>query len=239
MIKYEKYSVVHDNEDADNWQRRADRFSLYFEHNISQWLPVDRDARILEIGSGRGYLLNYLRQQGYVLAHGIDACPESIETARQRDLNCECADAFQYLCRTDKGKWDCIISIEVIEHFTKEDALILTKLIYTKLRPEGRLIFKTDNGYNLMAYSALCYDITHEYLFSQQSMKQLFVWSGFNLANIEIKGSFSWVFWKNPLNYIGLSVETALNLFTKLLHRLYGRNTTTIFTKSILAKAVR
>jgi len=238
MEKYKNYSLIHDNEDGKNWQRRADRFSLYFKHNISQWLPADKGSKILEIGCGRGYLLNYLRQRGYVSTYGIDACFESIDTARQRSLECEFVDVFEYLANNDK-QWDCIILIEVVEHFTKEEAIKLIKLIHTKLRPEGRVIFKTDNGYNLMAYSALCYDITHEYLFTEQSMMQLFVRAGFGLEGIEIKKSFNWVFWKNPLNYIGLCVESVMNLFTKLLHRLYGRNTSTIFTKSILAKAVR
>ncbi|MEL7088864.1 MAG: hypothetical protein AAGL98_10575, partial [Planctomycetota bacterium] len=45
-----------------------------------------------------------------------------------------------------------------------------------------------------------------------------------------------YVFWKNPLNYVGLAVTGALELWYRVIFKMYGKNCK-IFTKKIAAVA--
>src|SRR5665213_211369 len=69
-------------------------FSAYYRANYLSHLPEDRNARILVISCGPGYLVNLLVRSGYHNVLGIDSDAAKIGHARRRGLNCEVAEAF-------------------------------------------------------------------------------------------------------------------------------------------------
>src|ERR1700748_3080919 len=74
-------------------------FSAYYRANYVPHLPENRDARILVVSCGPGYLVNLLTQMGYTQVIGIDSDPAKVAHATARSLPCEAAEAFPYLER--------------------------------------------------------------------------------------------------------------------------------------------
>ncbi len=54
-----------------------------FINNLTQWLEIPQNARILDLACGRGRHANYLSEKGYQVV-GVDISPQSIETAMSR-----------------------------------------------------------------------------------------------------------------------------------------------------------
>jgi hypothetical protein len=127
---------------------------------------------------------------------------------------------------------------DVLEHFDKREVLQFLGLAYKKLSPHGRLILKVPNGANpILAGSSRYIDFTHELLFTEESLSQVLRISGFK--NIRIYAQDLYVFSKNPLNYLAKFMNFILNGSFRLLFRFYGRKTTKIFTKCLIAVAVK
>jgi 2-polyprenyl-3-methyl-5-hydroxy-6-metoxy-1,4-benzoquinol methylase len=57
----------------------------------------DKQARILVISCGPGYLVKMLRDCGYSSVLGIDSDAAKVEVARRHQLPCEVARAFEFL----------------------------------------------------------------------------------------------------------------------------------------------
>jgi trans-aconitate methyltransferase len=79
------------------WQAPADvdsgykSFSAYYRANYLPHIPADRNARILVVSCGPGYLVDLLKSEGYRNVLGIDSDGAKVEHARRRGLNCEVA----------------------------------------------------------------------------------------------------------------------------------------------------
>src|SRR5690349_24870486 len=54
-------------------------FTAYYRANYLPHLPADRNARILVVSCGPGYLVEVLKQAGYKSVVGIDSDPAKIE----------------------------------------------------------------------------------------------------------------------------------------------------------------
>src|ERR1700723_1374097 len=47
--------------------------------SFGKLLPTNLDARILDIGCGRGHFLHYLTLKGYRSVMGVELCPEQVD----------------------------------------------------------------------------------------------------------------------------------------------------------------
>ena len=104
--------------------------------------------------------------------------------------------------------------------------------------PGGALILKTINAANPITGAHGRYlDFTHETSWTEESMRQVLEFRGFD--NVRVLPSNLYVFYRNPLNYVGLLASKTMELFFLLYFRLNGRNLTTVFTKNLLAVANR
>ena len=79
-------------------------------------------------------------------------------------------------------------------------------------------------------------DIDHFYLVTEYSLTQLLELGGFRQVRpFALK---LYVFWKNPLNYVGLAVTTVLELSMRVIFMLYGKKVR-VLSKKVAAVAVR
>lgn len=116
--------------------------------DIVQLLHHAKNKRILDLGCGNGYLVNYLVSQGYD-AYGTDASQKGITIARQtnpdrfylQDLSTDSLpDELQQL------KFDTVITTEVIEHLYDPEAFL--SFCSRQLQQGGELIISTPyHGY--------------------------------------------------------------------------------------------
>lgn len=211
-------------------------FFKYYQHNYLPLLPADRSTSILVVSCGPGYLINVLDTAGYTNVLGIDSDPEKIAAARRRKLNCRTAEAFPFLADSD-AEYDVIIAEQELNHLTMDETLGFLKLCRARLSPGGSIVVYGLNGSNpLVGAENLAQNIDHFYTFTEHSLVQLLELGGF--TDVSVHPLRIYVFWTNPLNYVGLAVTGVFELACRMMFKLYGKKVT-ILSKKIAAKARR
>jgi len=163
----------------------------------------NKEIKILELGCGAGYLLDYLKLNGFTNLCGIDISAEQLELAREKKLNVFEYDVTEFLQQNNK-QWDVIFAFDFIEHFTKDELLKMTSLINKSLAEDGILFIRTPNGEGLFPNGIIYGDLTHQTIFNSNSLAQLLSVSGFSSfiffenapVNKNIKGVVRFALWK-------------------------------------------
>lgn len=233
---YERYtstsSLPHgvDEQVAMKWSKG------YFRAYYSKLLPADKSAKILEVGCGYGRYIKALSEMGYVDCYGIDLSDEQISYAKSvlGLSNVEQADALDWL-NGKEAMFDCILCLDILEHFQTDDLLRLGKKMYNALKPGGSVIFQVPNGMsplNPIPYG----DLTHVRAFTPQSMQQFFLLVGFvPIGYFEIpphvhrlQSAIRRILWAGI-------VKPAISVFMRIVHgRVMGGD---IYTSNFIAVA--
>jgi 2-polyprenyl-3-methyl-5-hydroxy-6-metoxy-1,4-benzoquinol methylase len=209
-------------------------FNAYYRANYLSYMPADRGARILVISCGPGYLVNMLRERGYTAVLGIDSDAAKVDHARRKGLPCEVARAFEYL-QSKPGQFDVIIPEQELNHLTLDETIDFLSLCREALKPGGRVVVYAMNGANPFVGSEnLSHNIDHFYNVTEYSLEQILTLAGFR--NVRVFALKLYVFWKNPLNYVGLAVTGVLELTLRVIFRLYGKKVR-VLSKKIAAVA--
>ncbi|HVY81507.1 MAG TPA: class I SAM-dependent methyltransferase [Steroidobacteraceae bacterium] len=210
-------------------------FTAYYRANYLGRLPQDRNAAILVVSCGPGYLVKMLREQGYTNVLGIDSDPAKVEHAQRHRLPCETARAFEFL-EARSAAYDVIIPEQELNHLTLDETIDFLRLCRRALRPGGRVIVYAMNGANpLVGSENLSHNIDHFYNVTEYSLQQILELAGFR--DVRVFALKLYVFWKNPLNYVGLAVTSILELLMRAVFLLYGKKVR-VLSKKIAASAV-
>lgn len=128
--------------------------------------------RMLEIGSGLGYLTYSLAKSGYNI-RGLELSTKAVAAARARygDLY-DAGDLFQ-LTRSAPGTYDVVILTEVIEHLS--DPISFLEAARGLLAPGGVILLTTPNKslYPAKTYWQTDNPPVHLWWFSEASMRQI------------------------------------------------------------------
>ncbi len=131
-----------------DYLRFADRFRGSEEYvKRNQQFYVDRFrscASVLDLGCGRGEFLDVLREAG-IPGRGIDLGEEFIAICRQKGLDAEQADLFEYLDGLEDDSLDAVFCAQVVEHLPPERLPDLARLAAAKLRRRGLIAIETPN----------------------------------------------------------------------------------------------
>jgi SAM-dependent methyltransferase len=210
-------------------------FTAYYKANYLSRMPKDRDASILVVSCGPGYLVNMLREHGYRNVLGIDSDPTKVEHARRHGLPCESARAFEFL-EGRTSQYDVIIPEQELNHLTIDETIEFLRLCRTALRPGGEVIVYAMNGANPFVGSEnLSHNIDHFYNVTEYSLQQILELAGF--SGVRVFPLKLYVFWKNPLNYVGLAVTSILELLLRGVFVLYGKKVK-VLSKKVAASGV-
>ncbi|MEO7046912.1 MAG: class I SAM-dependent methyltransferase [Ferruginibacter sp.] len=102
----------------------------------------DKKIRILEVGSGLGYLTYAIRQNGYDIT-GLDISDNAVTKAKNAFGDYYvCQDVYQF-AKNNITKFDIVILTEVIEHVPNPNNFI--EILTSMLRKDGKLIITTPN----------------------------------------------------------------------------------------------
>ncbi len=210
------------------------KFQQFYRHNYLRRFPADQAARILIIGCGPGYLTDLLLKAGYTNVRGIDSRAEKVRYALERELPCQAAEAFPFLEQAAQP-FDMICLESELNHLTKEEIIEFAKLCRRRLRPGGTLLVHSLNGANpFTGTAALAQNIDHYNTFTDYSLTQALRLGGFEDVTAFPLRNF--VFWTNPLNYVGLALERLIELGIRGLYALYAKKHP-ILTKKFAAIA--
>jgi 2-polyprenyl-3-methyl-5-hydroxy-6-metoxy-1,4-benzoquinol methylase len=205
-------------------------FATYYEANILPQLPESKSSRILVVSCGPGYLVDTLIRAGYTNVQGIDSDPAKIAFAEKRALPCESAEAFPFLAACAET-FDVIVGEQELNHLTLDESQAFLKLCHKSLKPGGRVVVYAVNSANpLVGSEGAAGNIDHFYTVTEHSMGQIMTLGGFE--NNKVFPLKLYVFYNNPLNYIGLATTVVLESLLRLLFKLYGKKVA-ILTKKI------
>ncbi len=104
---------------------------------------------VIDIGCGRGELLEILREDGFQ-GVGVDTNDTQLETARKHGGAVVHGDAFEYLRSLDAGSVLAVTGIHIVEHIPFPDLVRLMQEVVRVLRRGGVAIFETPNPRNLI-----------------------------------------------------------------------------------------
>lgn len=173
-------SVLLDKSDKDKLQW----FQFYIESIYGEYLKdVSKDAKILDLGCNKGYLLKTLFDRGYSNLTGVDLSRGDIAIAKTiipEAILIE-DDIYTFL-KTTKNKYDLICLKAVVEHVEKERVIELLQLISSCLTSKGFVLIDVYNADWLFCGHERYMDFTHETGFTKESLSQVM-----NLAFNEVK----------------------------------------------------
>jgi len=170
---YEEFYLIEKNFSKDSYEQESGNLTLM----LRNLLPSHKQARILEIGCGVGFLLYFLRKSGYENLTGVDISEHSVELCRQYVTNqVVCADAISFLSDLSNSNqiFDSIYCFDTLEHFSKKDVMVFFERCSQILNPGGQLVIKVGNMANITSMHLAAMDFTHITSFTEESLAYLF-----------------------------------------------------------------
>ncbi|HET6875730.1 MAG TPA: class I SAM-dependent methyltransferase [Acidimicrobiales bacterium] len=156
----------------------------FIEKLLSYYLPyLTEHAPVLDIGSGRGELLQLLAEAG-IEASGVDTDPDMVARCREKGLPIEEADGIEVIEKRPSESLGAITAIQVAEHL---DVPTLERLVASaakSLKPGGALLLETVNPHSPAALKAFWIDITHVRPLYPESLLTLTQQAGFRTARV-------------------------------------------------------
>jgi SAM-dependent methyltransferase len=146
------------------------------------YLPLLMDhAPVLDVGFGRGELLDLLRDAG-IEARGVDMDAGMVDHVLAKGHEVALGDANEYLRECEPGALGAIVALEVVEHLPYESLMEFLKLAHSRLREDGFLLFETVNPHAVHAMKAFWVDPTHQHPIFPEVALELCRVSGFGQA---------------------------------------------------------
>jgi len=112
--------------------------------------PPEGSGQIIDIGCGRGEMLELLIGAGYDV-QGVDTDPGMVDVCRSKGLPVVQDDGIHFLEQTDDETLRGIFCAQVVEHLLTSELERLIKLAYRKLLTGGVLVVETINPRSLYA----------------------------------------------------------------------------------------
>src|SRR5258706_4202607 len=225
---YNKYitNVIDNAHNLNNLDNEYNKAFMLWKTYLSQFIEsFSKSSNIVDIGCGLGHALYFFNKLGYKNTLGIDISQENINLLHKKRFNVKKEDAFNFL-KKNQNSFDIITLFDLIEHFSKNEGILLLTLARKSLKKNGIVIVETFNASHPFSSRFYSDDITHETGFTPSSIKTLFNLSGFKEKKIFTINSF-YIWHPNPMIYflrktVLLSIATVTEMFYKMLAASQG-----------------
>ena len=172
-----------------DWLKFADRFrgseEAIRERQKFYASRFQGHSPVLDIGCGRGEMLEVLREAG-IAAQGVDSSEESIAVCRSKGLDVERTDLFSYLRNLRAGALGGAVCCQVVEHLPPALLPELIHLLGEKLRPGALVAIETPNPECLAIFATHFYlDPTHRHPIPPALLRFYLEEAGFGSVDIE------------------------------------------------------
>ena len=142
------------------------------------------DAKVIDLGSGRGEWLEILRAAG-ISARGVEQNSIAIDRCRELGLDVVDEDFIGHLRSLPDASASAITGFHIIEHVSIDALVTLLDEVLRVLRPGGIAIFETPNPENVLVSSNFFYlDPTHKHPLPSELMEFLFDNRGFDQVEV-------------------------------------------------------
>ena len=139
---------------------------------------------VLEIGPGRGELLQLFKEAG-VSAYGVDINAAMSRCGREDGLIVETGDAVEHMRGLKDSSLSGVIAIQVIEHLSMSTLRELLSLCLSKVAPGGKVVFETINSESIVALTQHYFrDPTHVWPLHPETMRFAMEMAGFDVLEV-------------------------------------------------------
>lgn len=151
-----------------------------FKKNYFRFFPKNKNAKILDIGPGRGEMLTCLHNEGYVNLKAIDISSSITNFCINLGYDCELVVNTQSYLAQHKNTYDLISMCDVLEHIPKVKAIDILLCLKEALTNNGSAIIQLPNMQSADASLYMYHDFTHEVGYTEHSLFQLLKTCGFS-----------------------------------------------------------
>lgn len=146
------------------------------------------NARVLEIGPGRGELIELLLDRSYIKSvEAVDLDQGVVQKLNEyfdREVVIRVDDTEKFL-REGNREYDLIFMTHVLEHVAHVDTVPLLKAIEQALSDRGVFICEVPNCANIFVGGAIyASDFTHRVMYTSESLRQVMDMAGFGDVTI-------------------------------------------------------
>jgi SAM-dependent methyltransferase len=141
--------------------------------------------RVVDLGCGRGELIEMLGEQG-VPAYGVEIDRDFISYLEDKGIEVVAKDAVAHLAELEPGAVDGIVASHLVEHLPPAALTSLVSLAAEKIGEGGILILETPNPESLVAGSVNFHrDLTHVRPIHPDTLSFLCESAGFSQVEIQ------------------------------------------------------
>ena len=141
------------------------------------WTPAGctPDTAVLELGSGTGEFLSYLKRKGVARYQGVEQDDQAV-AVMEAGLSDHVfvGDIWDFLDRENPdGPFGFVVMLDVLEHFSAGDGVRLLQKIKAQLVLGGRVVIRVPNMASPWGGIHQFADLTHKTAFTPNSLEQL------------------------------------------------------------------
>ncbi len=177
----------------------------YLRYIVRDCFPKNRDAVILDLGCGSGGLIHVARIAGYNNISGVDRSEQQVEKSRMLGVaGIQQRDLIDTIRTLQSNALDLVITLDVLEHLSKEAICRLCDEVHRVLKRGGRWIIHAPNAESPLFGAVRYGDFTHEIAFTSRSIAQVMAMAGFSSVIVRedvpiphgLLSSIRWLLWK-------------------------------------------
>ncbi len=147
------------------------------------WTPArcTPETSVLELGSGPGEFLAYLKQMGVKRFLGVEMNPEAIQAMPPGlDEHLNKSDVWDFLdAAAESEPYDRVAILDFLEHFSAIEGVRLLEKIKTVLAPDGLVVIRVPNMASPWGGIHQFADLTHKCAYTPISLEQLGMAAGY------------------------------------------------------------
>ncbi|MCF2514323.1 methyltransferase domain-containing protein [Sphingomonas sp. G124] len=170
--------------------------SAYYEQNYRSFLPVDRQAAILDIGCGRGDFVRYLHSLGYRNITAVDMDEDVIATLQGFEgVTARRQEITDQLPAQLSGPWDLIVIRQMIYYLDRRQAPVFVRSLAGSLNADGRVIVEIFNGALLSSRFTELKDPAILTAYTELGLRRLLEWNGLSVERlVGAQSGGSWLY---------------------------------------------
>jgi len=189
-----------------------------FEINYKKYFPANKDAKVLDIGIGRGEMLSCYENWGYKNYLGVDISPSTVTFCKSIGLNCELVqDSSQYL-KDNQNTFELITLIDVLEHIPREHVVSFLKDVKNALKDGGVFIIQVPNLQAPDGQLHMYNDVTHMMGYIEHSLQQVLITAGFTKFHFQGFEELISASWKVPIQKVLRSIYWKIVRFNRKIN---------------------
>jgi SAM-dependent methyltransferase len=189
-----------------------------FENNYTRFLPGNKNAKILDIGPGKGEMLSYLDKHGFSNIEAVDISVSVVEFVTQLRYKISLIDDLSAFLIANADTFDMITMCDVVEHIPKKQILNIMATAHSALKKDGTLIVQVPNMASIVAEIFRYDDFTHEMGYTERSLIHMLTICGF--SSIQCYG-FEW-FDKSFVSKIKSTIRAGFWFFIRMMRKING-----------------